>query len=375
MSSDPELAFFSSGLTQDVVTDLSRWQSMSVASLGPGSAHGDARTAGRELGVNFLADGSVRQMGENVRITVQLIDAQTGDHIWAERYDCPRADLNAAQDGLVRKIAGTFVGRIYETVAERIRRSRPPSQPAYDLTMRGNWLAWDRLETRIEAKRCLEQAIELDPEYGLASSLLAFLLRADWHFGLAGSADVLDRAFALAKQGIAHAEFEATSYVAMGFCHLDRRSFEQALSHLTRAVEINPANPAIKADLGLLLARIGRAAEGLEQMRDAQRTDSFFAPSWYWPMRAAAQFSLRRYGDALDDFDRGGALAGADSIAMMAGCCAQLGLVERSRELTALCLARQPEATIGEFVQRIVYSDARDSAHLAECLRLAGLPE
>jgi adenylate cyclase len=375
MSSDREQEYFSDGITEDVITDLSRWQTIAVASRNSTSRFKgqrvDIQAAGRELRVRFLVEGSVRRLGERIRITAQLIDAQTGNQVWAERYDRPMADLFALQDEVVRTIVGTLVGRVYVCAAEHLRR-RPPSNPAaYDLAMRANWLAWDQPSTRAEAKRCFEQAMELDPGYGLPHSLLAIILRYDWHRG--ASTEILDRAFALAKRGVELSDGESTSHVALGFVYLERRCFDLALSHMERAVEINPANPTTKADLGIVLSRIGRAEEGLKHLRDARRIDPYFGPSWYWPTLGGAQFVLRRYVEALADFDRG-ATRGVDSV-MMAACCAKLGLVERARELVAQYLAVQPEATIDNLVARIVFKGTDDSEHLAESLRLAGMPE
>ena len=378
MSSDREQEYFSDGITEDVITDLSRWKTIAVASRNSTSRFKgqriDIQAVGRELGVRFLVEGSVRRLGERVRITTQLIDARTGNQVWAERYDRPMADLFALQDEVVRTIVGTLVGRVYVSAAEHLRH-RPPSNPAaYDLTMRANWLAWDQASTRAEAKRCFERAIELDPEYALPHSLLAMILRLDWQRGIAGSRALLDRAFALAKRGVELSAGESTSHVAMGFLYLERRCYDLALMHLERAIELNPADPTTKADLGILLSRIGRAEEALEHLRDARRMDPYFGPSWYWRTLGVAQFVLRRYTEALADFDRS-APSGADMPAIMAGCCAKLGQVERARELVAHCLAIQPEATIGNVVAAIVFKEAGDREHLAECLRLAGMPE
>jgi adenylate cyclase len=334
----------------------------------------DIQSVGRELGVHFLVEGSVRRLGESVRITTQLIDARTGNQVWADRYDRPMADLFALQDEVVRTIVGTLVGRVYVSAAARLR-CRPPSNPAaYDLTMRANSLSWDRASTRAEAKRCFERAIELDPEYALPHSLLAMIMRLDWQRGIAGSPALLDRAFALAKRGVELSADESTSHVAMGFLHLERRSYDLALMHIERAVELNPADPTTRADLGILLSRIGRAEEALEHMREARRMDPYFGPSWYWPALGVAEFVLRRYTEALADFDQG-APSGVDMLSMMAGCCAKLGHAERARELAAHCLAMQPEATVGGIVAGIVFKEAADREHLAECLRLAGMPE
>jgi adenylate cyclase len=328
----------------------------------------------RELGARFLVGGSVRRRGDRIRITAQLIDAETGNHVWAERFDRPMADLFVMQDEVVRTIVATLVGRVYVSAAEHLRR-KPPSNPAaYDLAMRANWLAWDKPESRTEAKRCFEQALQLDAGYALPHSLLALMLRYDWHRGLAGSPEILDRAVVLAKRGVELAGNESTSHMALSLVLLERQSFDLALRHMERAVEINPANAWVQADFGMLLCRIGRAEEGLERLRTARCIDPYFEPSWYWPAVGMTQFVLRRYTKALAEFDRG-FTSGADAIAAMAGCCAKLGLANRARDLAARCLAVQPEATIGTLVAKTIFKNTDDSEHLAECLRLAGLPE
>lgn len=265
------------------------------------------QTTGRELDVRFMVEGSVRRLGDRIRITAQLIDAVTGNHVWADRFDRPMADLFVVQDEVVRTSVGTLVGRVYASAAERLRRTPPSNFAAYDLTMRGNWLPWDDPASRAEAKRCFEHAIELDPRYGLPHNLLALMLIGDWRRGFSDSPDILDRAFALAKQGVELADNESNTHAALGLLYLEKRSFELALRHMERAVELNPANPTIQANFGTLLSRIGRAEEGLERLRNVRRTDPYFGPSWYWAALGVAQFVLRRYADALVDFDRGAA--------------------------------------------------------------------
>jgi TolB-like protein/DNA-binding winged helix-turn-helix (wHTH) protein len=309
MSSDREQEYFSDGITEDVITDLSRWQSLAVASSKATfrfKGHRvDIQAVGRELGVRYLAEGSVRRLGERVRITAQLIDARTGHHVWAERYDRPMRDLFALQDEVVRTIAGTLVGRVYVSTAEHLRR-RPTSSPAaYDLTMRANWLVWDQPSARAEAKRALEQAIELDSGYGLPHSLLAMVLEREFSRALAWPPEVLDRAFALAKRGVELSNGEGTSHAALGHLYLERRCFDTALRHMERANEINPANPASKADLGILLTRIGRAEEGLESMRDARRIDPYFGPSWQ--SRRCLRVILGKHRNTRSRFGRCGA--------------------------------------------------------------------
>ncbi len=379
MSSDPEQDYFADGITEDIITDLSRWRSLAVTSRNSTFRFKgkpvDMQRVGRELGARFLVEGSVRRMGERIRITVQLIDSETGNHVWAERFDRPMADLFAVQDEVVRTIVGTLVGRVYASGAERARQKPPSSLVAYDHVLRGNALPWDDPASAAEAKRSFERAIEIDPGYGLPHSLLAIMLNREWADDLSGSREILNRAFALAQRAVELAENESTCHAILGQICLDRRSFDLALRHMERSVEINPANQWNRADLGTLLARIGRAEEGFEMLRNARRVDPYFGPRWYWRGLGVAQFVLRRYADALADFDRAAENSPRWALAMMAGCCAKLGLLDRARELVARCLSGQSGGSIDRLVAKVPFKHAGDRDHLAECLRLAGMSE
>jgi adenylate cyclase len=376
---DPEKDYFADGMTEDIITELSRWRSLAVTSRNSTfrfkGQSVDTQQIGRELGVRFLVEGSVRRMGERLRVTAQLNDAETGKQVWGERFDRPVADLFAVQDEVVHTIVGTLVGRVQASGADRVRRKPPSSLDAYDQMLRGNALPWDDPASAAEAKRAFERAIELDPEYGLPYSLLAALLSRQWHNDLSGSQQALDRTFALAQRGVELADDESTCHTILGQLYLERRLFDQALHHTTRGVEINPANQWNQADLGLLLCYIGRAEEALEMLRNARHMDPYFGPRWYWRGLGLAQFVLRRYADALPDLERGVTNNSLWSLAILAACCAKLGHAERARETVACCLAFQPGATVDRLLAKFPFRDVADSSHLAECLRLAGMPE
>jgi TolB-like protein/Tfp pilus assembly protein PilF len=379
MSSDPEQDYFADGITEDIITDLSRWRTLAVRSRNSTFRFKgkpiDIQGIGRELDVRFLVEGSVRRMGERVRITVQLINSESGNHIWAERFDRPLADLFEVQDEVVRTIVGTLVGRVYASEVEQARRKPPSSLMAYDHVLRGNALPWDDPASAAEAKRAFEQAIEIDPEYGLPYSLLATMLHFEWLNDFSGSQKTLDHVLALAKRGVELADNEGTCHSILGTVYLDLRSFELALRHMERSVEINPNNQWNWADLGVHLSHIGRAEEGLEILRKARRMDPYFGPPWYWRGLGFTQFVLRRYADALADFDRQTENTPGWCLAVMAGCCAKLGDSNRARELVARCLTEQREETIDRVIAKVPFEHSVDSDHLAECLRLAGMPE
>jgi TolB-like protein/class 3 adenylate cyclase len=379
ISSDPEQEYFADGITEDIITDLSRWQSLKVTSRNSTFRFKgkpiDVQRVGSELGARFLVEGSVRRMGERIRISAQLIDAETGNHVWAERFDRPIADLFGVQDEVVRTIVGTLVGRVQASGAERARRKPPSSQVAYDLMLRGNALPWDDPASSAEAKRAFEQAIAIDPGYALPYSLLAVVLQLEEVRDFSDSRDTLNRAFALAQRGVELADNESTCHTSLGVVCLAQRSFDLALRHMERGIEINPANQWNRAALGMLLAHIGRAEEGLEMLQNTRRADPYFGPPWYWRGLGVAQFVLRRYADALAAFDRGGANNPCWAVAMMAACCAKLGLSDRAQQLVARCSVDHPKVTVEKLVAHVPFKHAVDSGHLAECLRFAGMPE
>jgi TolB-like protein/Tfp pilus assembly protein PilF len=379
MGGDPEKDYFADGITEDVITELSRWRSLAVTSRNSTfrfkGKSVDMQRLGRELGVRFLVEGSVRRMGERIRITAQLIDAESGNHVWGERFDRPLAELFAVQDQVVHTIVGTLVGRVQASGAERTRRKPPSSLDAYDHVLRGNALPWDDPASAAEAKRAFERAIEIDPGYGLPHSLLAVLIGREWENDLSTSSETLDRALALARRAVELAEDESTCHTILGQFCMERRLFDLALHHAARGVEMNPANQWNRADFGIVLSHIGRAEEGLEMLREARRADPYFVPGWYWRGLGTAQFVLRRYADALPDFERGVTSNSLRALAMLAACHAKLGHSERAREVVARCLAVQPGATVDKLVARMPFKEPGDSRHLAECLRLAGMPE
>ncbi|TMI43446.1 MAG: hypothetical protein E6H41_02905 [Betaproteobacteria bacterium] len=343
MGGDPEKDYFADGITEDVITELSRWRSLAVTSRNStfrfkGKAV-DMQRLGLELGVRFLVEGSVRRM-----------------------------------DQVVQTIVGTLVGRVQASGADRARRRPPSSLDAYDHVLRGNALPWDDPAAAAEAKRAFERAIEIDPGYGLPHSLLAALVGREWENDLSAPRETLDRAFALAQRAVELAEDESTCHTILGQFCLEQRLFDLALHHTARGVEMNPANQWNRADFGIVLSHIGRAEEGLELLRDARRADPYFGPGWYWRGLGVAQFVLRRHADAVPDFERGVTNNSLRALAMLAACHANLGQSERAREVVARCLAVQPGATVDKLVARMPFKDAGDSRHLAECLRLAGIP-
>ena len=184
LGEDPAQVFFSDGVTTDIITELTRWRLLSVRSSSASFRyHGpavDLKQVGRELDVRYIVEGTVRRMGERVRITAQLTDTVTGNQVWAERFDREQAEIFIVQDQVVRTIVSTLVGRVEVAAAERASRKPPASLFAYECVLKGNALTWDDPAGAAEATQLFSKAIEFDPNYGFAHGMLAVMLYRKW---------------------------------------------------------------------------------------------------------------------------------------------------------------------------------------------------
>ena len=377
MSGDPGQEYFSDGVSEDIITELSRWRLLSVRSRAASFRYRelvvDIRQVARELNVRYVVEGSVRRMGERVRVAVQLIDAETGNHVWAERFDRDHANFFTVQDQVVRTIVSTLMGRVYVDAVERIGRKPPASLAAYECALMGNALRWDEPDAATEAARLFAQAIELDPGYGFAHAGLAMVHHRTWFNHPKNSDAALDEAHRLAKRAVELDGGDSACFAALGVVCMHRRSHEVALRHLERAVELNPNNQWNAADMGIVLMFAAQAEAAVISFNRARDIDPYFDAPWYWPCLGRAQMILRRYEEALAAFERAVTRNYRDA-ACMAACLARLGDTERAAVLACESLAMRPEFAISQFMSKAPFKNPDDAAHLAESLRMAGLP-
>jgi adenylate cyclase len=378
MSGNPEQEYFSDGITEDIITELSRWRLFAVRSRSASFQYRgvavDMKQVGRELNVRFIIEGSVRRIGERIRINAQLIDNETGSHVWAEKFDRELGELFAVQDQVVQTIVSTLMGRVQVSDTARARRKPSSSLAAYECVLKGNALPWEDPDSLSEATQLFRKAIEIDPSYGHAHALLAAICCTKWQEDAGGSDAELLEGIALAKRAVELDETESTCFAMLGWAHLLRRSFDLGLQHTRRAVDMNPNNQWNAADLGSVLIYIGQAEEALVWFKRAKDIDPYFNEPWYWRSIGVAYMILHRYQEALAAFDYLTARPYRVA-AYMAGCFARLGEVERARASAAECLASRPDFTIAQFMTKQPFKNPEDAARLAESLRMAGLPD
>lgn len=378
LSGDPGQEYFSDGVTEDIITELSRWRRISVrsrsASFRYRGAAVDMKQVARELDVRFVVEGSVRRIGERIRISAQLIDAATGSHIWGEKFDRGLDEIFFVQDRVVQTIVSTLVGRVEASDTERVRRKPPLSLAAYECVLKANSLSWDDPEGGTEATRLVEKAIELDPGYALAHAVLAALSYSQWDDGPRSSAAALERAYVLAMRAVELDAGESTCHAILGHVCVHRRFFELAVQYSRRAVEINPNSQWNAADLGSILVYAGEPEEALTWFARSREIDPYFDQAWCWRSAGLACMSLGRYADALSTLSRA-RLRTYFYAALIAGCHAKLGDVHRAKTSAIECLSMKPDFSITHFMSKLPFKNPADAEQLGSSLRLARLTE
>ena len=378
LSGDPEQEYFADGIVEDIITELSRYSELFVIARNSTFTYKGravkAQDVGRELGVHYLVEGSVRRAGNRVRVTVQLIDATSGAHIWAHRYESELADIFELQDELTRAIVATLPGRLGAAEEQRLRRKPPRDMAAFDYLLAGK-IHHHRgtLEDNAEALRLLDKAIELDPRLAQAYAWKACTLGQAAERGFSTPrAEYFRRSLEAINKAVALDENDVECHRLLCEVCIETRQLDQAMAHNERALAMNPNDPRLVSQKGELLTWLGRPVEGAEWVRTAARLDPFGAHARAH-LLGRALYSARQYAEALDAF-RQIRSPRYGHLAFMAACSAQLGRDAEAREQAAATLALKPDFGVELFVNGLFYREASDRSHLEEGLRKAGLP-
>ncbi len=381
MSEDPEQEYFCDGISEDILTALSkvRWF-LVIARNSSFTYKGRAvhiRQIAEELGVRYVVEGSVRKADNRVRITAQLNDAATGSHLWAEHYDRELGDVFAVQDEITNAIVAAIGPQIYAAENFRARRKQPSSLDAWDLLMRALSHYWRvTRQDHAAAQALLEKAVAIDPNYGQALSLLAASHMFGVHLGwadLAKAAPIAERA-AIAAVQCDHED--AWAHTALASVYFSTRRLDDALSELEQALALNPNFSLAQGYYALALSYAGRSQESFEAAQRAIRL-SPRDPSLalYYGVAGYARFTERRYDEAIalarEAIRHRGDLTGAYRVlAVSAGMTGDNRLAE-----TALQELRrtQPNISLDWIATQLPWTNPADRDHYVEGFRRAGL--
>lgn len=286
LSGNSDEAYFSNGVTEDVISALGRFSNLTTMSLSAVApyAEDDATPAElrRALGVRYVVSGSVRRAGDRVRVAVQLIDSVHGGVMWSERYDESNNDIFALQDKITHQVVSTLAVRVVGAERERAVAKTTESPAAYDLVLRGREKLRRRsARSNIEARRFFEKAITLDPNYAPAHVGLAETHRNDFLFGWTEWPEkALQKVRELAERALKLDQNSARAHSLLGSAHGFLNRDDLAEAALTRAKRLNPNDPQVYADLGVFLTWSGRPRDAIEPLETARRFDPTIDPSW-----------------------------------------------------------------------------------------------
>ncbi|HEY3149362.1 MAG TPA: BTAD domain-containing putative transcriptional regulator [Dongiaceae bacterium] len=373
LSNDPEHEFFADGLTEDLITDISRNAGLFVIASNSSFAYKgqavDVRTVARNLGVRYILEGSARRAAGRVRINVQLIDAIAGGHIWAERFDRAMEDVFSVQDEVTAKIVEALIGRLATT--PNAERKRPANMEAYDLCVRGRALILQSQGAR-EARLMFERAIALEPDLAEAHRLLALSLAIGWMLGGEPKEPNLERANAAAQKALALQPNDAGVRWVNASLLARQRQWDRAEADYALALKLDPNCADAWAMLSELMVLCGRVSEALVDIRTALRLNPH-PPGWYYWMLGQAQYLNRQYEEAVETLRREETYR-APSRRTLAASLVQLGKLEEARHEAAMFLANNSHFTIQHWVETQAFRDKAVCQHFVDGYRKAGLP-
>ncbi len=378
MSGDPEQEFFADGLSEDIITELSRFHDLLVISRNSAFAYkGKAvkvRDVARDLGVQYVLEGSVRKAGNHVRVTVQLIDAENDRHLWAERYQEELEDIFALQDRIATTIVSTLPARIEAAAHERVSRKPTENMVAYECVLAGKILHHrSSREDNRKALELLDKAVNLDPNYAQAHAWRACVLGQSWVHGWCEDPDktwqeMLDEL----KTTLDLDDNDSDVHRILAAVHISGGDFERAAYHQERGLALNPNYDAIVVQQGELLTWLGRPQEGIDWIRKAMKLNPHF-PERFWNHLGRAHFVARQYPEAIDAFKR----INAPDYTHHAFLAASYAFNEDQRmaeQHAAKVLALEPTFSIRRYLNTVHYKDKSDRDHHRDGLLKSGLP-
>jgi adenylate cyclase len=380
MSGDPEQEYFSDGISEDLITDLSKVSALFVIARNSSFTY-KGKTAkvqdiGRELGVRFVLEGSIRKAGSRVRITAQLVDAESGGHLWADRFDRELTDIFATQDEVVQKIVGTLAVKLTQREVKLLRRGTR-NIDAYESWLRArDQLGRGTREGVAQARLLHRRALELDPHFAAPCAGLTFVALSEyinaWRDDVATGLDEAER---WARRAIAIDDGEPAGYVALGNALVWQHRHEEALAEIARSLELDPNYAQGHGLMGMALTYAGRAAEALEPFATTMRLDPHY-PNVVLHLLAQAHFSLGQYEAAIRRLlDRINRSPHTDASRMLlASAYGHLGRLDEARAVWRALLEVNPAFSLAQRARVLPYKDPADFQRIVDGLAKAGLP-
>ena len=387
MSGDAEQEYFADGITEDIITELSRFKELSVVSRNSSFVFKGKTAPVREIGgklkVDYVVEGSIRKSGNRVRVTAQLIDAKDDNHIWADRYDRNLEDIFEVQDDVVRRVSSTLVGRLEHERQKRTRRQSKTQLKAYDLYLRGReqFFKWS-VEDNLKARDLLTAAIEIEPEYAAALALSSEVLLRNWLNGWSGNPEQdLAESFIAAKRADEIDDQDSPVQTALGVAYIFQRNLDKAKHHFEIALKLNPNDTRVLVYYSRQAVFDGQTEKAVELCHRALSLNPY---GKYGYNLGIACFVAQDYRQTIELLDAirnppatilallAASYAMAGDTAMAASTYARF--CEAAKVCTVFAGLKRPEDWQEFFSARWPFRSPEDLEHLLDALGRAGLP-
>jgi adenylate cyclase len=374
--SDPSESWFADGLTEDITTNLSRFHDLFVIArtsayvLGEGAM--PPNKAARELGVRYVATGSVRKAGPRIRVSIQLLDGEHERTVWGEQYDRQLEDLFDLQQEVTEIIVSAVAANIAASERERLSQLAPSDVRAYTYVLQGQQHIYRYTrEDNTLARGFYESALELDPRYARALAATSRTFNIDWRYNWTELRDrALDKALDLALAAVDVDPKDARGYGELGFAHLYRKEHDAAVSAYRRALSLNPNDADLMSDFADTLAHCGQSEEAIALLHKAMRLNPFYPDEYLWYL-GGAYYNLKRYEDAIQ------AVSGMQNLRegqrILAASNAQLGRTSAARAHAKKVLEAHPDFNLDHWARVQPDRQNDDTLHFIEGLKKAGL--
>jgi adenylate cyclase len=378
MSGDPEQDFFADGLTEDIITELSRFHDLLVISRNSTFVYkGKAvkvQDVAREFAVDYVLEGSVRKAGGRVRVTVQLIDAETDRHVWAERYDRELEDIFAIQDEMTRAIVATLPGRVEAATHDRAKRKPTDNMAAYECVLAAKVLHHrSTRDDNTQAQHLLDRALALDPNYAHAHAWKACVLGQTWVYNWCVDRETTFQQVARELEiTLALDDNDSDVHRILAALNLGRDDHDKAGYHQERALALNPNYDLVVVQQGELLTWLGQPDEGIDWIKKAMRLNPYH-PERFWSHLGRACYCAEKYAEAAEAFSR---ITRPDHThhAFLAATFAQMGNAVAAAAHAAEVLKREPTFRVADYLTTQHYKREADRLRHETGLLKAGLP-
>jgi adenylate cyclase len=382
LGENPEQEALSDAISDNIITELSHFSELFVIARNSSFSYKGkpvkVRQVAEELGVRYVLEGSLQRSADRVRVTVRLIDALAGNHVWAQVYDRQLEDIFEIQDEIARTVAATVEEKVEVRERDRVMAAHPASLEAFEYWMRGtkHWFEWTE-EGNDKAQLMYTKAVELDPNMARGYLGLAWVYINGFSNGWTelSREEALKRARELAQKGLELAPYDYFPHQTMGYVHMQAGEREQAIARQKKAIELNPNAGYPMMDLGETLIYAGRAPEAIVWFQKAMRLNPHH-PDWFYWSQGKAEYAAGHYEEAAASMQKMNVIPNR-ARHILAAAYVQVGRLDEANAIVKTILEKNPEYSLEKlrlyFAEK--YKDPTIPKRYIEDLRKAGLPE